>query len=173
MRTPKPCPHCAHRLSPSGRGMGSCPACGFRLVPGYNRYNGALLGWYPLDLVSYSLIEQVGQGGMGVVFKGREHAAERLVAVKFPLVGERWDKDAETRFEREISLLRSLHHPNVVRYFGHGTEEGLRYYVMEWIDGNDLRKELFECQARGDKYLPFNQVYPWFQQLCRARAGPA
>jgi serine/threonine protein kinase len=87
------------------------------------------------------IIELLGQGGMGAVYKARQKQLERLVALKIlpPEVG-RTEAFAE-RFAREARSLAKLSHPRIVSVhdFGH-TEEGLYYFIMEFIDGTDLRR---------------------------------
>ncbi|MDT8299881.1 MAG: serine/threonine-protein kinase [Sedimentisphaerales bacterium] len=87
------------------------------------------------------IIELLGQGGMGAVYKARQKQLDRLVALKIlpPEVG-RTEAFAE-RFTREARSLAKLSHPRIVSVhdFGH-TEDGLYYFIMEFIDGTDLRR---------------------------------
>jgi len=87
------------------------------------------------------IIELLGQGGMGAVYKARQKQLDRLVALKIlpPEVG-RTEAFAE-RFTREARSLAKLNHPRIVSVydFGH-TEDGLYYFIMEFIDGTDLRR---------------------------------
>ncbi len=86
------------------------------------------------------ILELLGQGGMGAVYKARQRQLDRLVAVKIlpPQVGQA-EAFAE-RFTREARSLAKLNHPGIVMVydFGH-TEAGLYYFVMEFVDGTDLR----------------------------------
>ena len=75
--------------------------------------------------------------------------------------------DPRGALDREVQILQSLNHPYLVRFLAHDREAGRRYYVMEWVEGQDLAKVLAKCRARGQA-LPFNYVYPCFQQLCSA-----
>jgi len=86
------------------------------------------------------IIELLGQGGMGAVYKARQKQLDRLVALKIlpPEVGQT-EAFAE-RFTREARSLARLNHPRIVTVFDFGhTEEGLYYFVMEFVDGTDLR----------------------------------
>jgi serine/threonine protein kinase len=87
------------------------------------------------------ILELLGQGGMGAVYKARQKQLDRIVALKIlpPEVGET-EAFAE-RFTREARSLAKLNHPHIVTVydFGH-TEEGLYYFVMEYVDGTDLRQ---------------------------------
>ncbi|MHC4206301.1 MAG: serine/threonine-protein kinase, partial [Planctomycetota bacterium] len=87
------------------------------------------------------ILELLGQGGMGAVYKARQKQLNRLVALKIlpPQIGET-EAFAE-RFTREAQSLAKLNHPRIVSIhdFGH-TEAGLYYFIMEFVDGTDLRR---------------------------------
>jgi len=87
------------------------------------------------------ILELLGQGGMGVVYKARQRQLDRLVALKIlpPHIGQT-EAFAE-RFTREARSLAKLSHPRIVMIydFGH-TEAGLYYFIMEFVDGTDLRR---------------------------------
>jgi tRNA A-37 threonylcarbamoyl transferase component Bud32 len=87
------------------------------------------------------ILELLGQGGMGVVYKARQRQLDRLVALKVlpPQVG-RTEAFAE-RFTREARSLARLSHPRIVMIYDFGrTESGLYYFIMEFVDGTDLRR---------------------------------
>jgi serine/threonine protein kinase len=87
------------------------------------------------------IIELLGQGGMGAVYKARQTQLDRFVALKIlpPEVGE--DPAFAERFTREARSLAKLNHPRIVTVFDFGhTKEGLYYFVMEYVDGTDLRQ---------------------------------
>lgn len=86
------------------------------------------------------ILQLLGQGGMGAVYKARQRQLDRLVAVKIlpPQVG-RAEAFAE-RFTREARSLAKLNHPGIVMVYDFGrTEAGLYYFIMEFVDGTDLR----------------------------------
>ncbi len=87
------------------------------------------------------LIEsQVGGGGMGKVYRGRDPDTGSLVAIK--LIRDLGEADLR-RFQRETRALAGLRHPGIVRYVEHGTTpDGEAYLVMEWLEGEDLRARL-------------------------------
>ena len=93
----------------------------------------------------YRLVEQIGEGGMGVVWRARDTSLERDVAVK--LLPQTFGGDAErlARFEREAKLLASLNHPHIAAIYGLERQDDLRYLVMELVSGEDLSRVL----ARG------------------------
>lgn len=88
----------------------------------------------------FVLEQKVGEGGMGVVYRGRDPSTSRRVAVKLL---EHADPRARTRFVHEAEVLRALRHERIVRYLDHGTTaEGFDYLVMEWLEGHDLAHRL-------------------------------
>ena len=86
------------------------------------------------------ILELLGQGGMGAVYKARQKQLDRLVALKIlpPEVGQ--SEAFAERFAREARSLAKLNHPQIVMVydFGH-TKDGLYYFIMEFVDGTDLR----------------------------------
>jgi serine/threonine protein kinase len=84
------------------------------------------------------VLEVLGQGGMGVVYKARQQSLNRLVALKLLNSQLATSEEFATRFEREAKVLASLNHPNVVLIHDFGKEEGLLYLVMEHVDGPTL-----------------------------------
>lgn len=87
----------------------------------------------------FEILECLGRGGMGVVYKARQKALDREVAIKV-LAGE-WDgeEDFASRFEKEAKTLAQMSHPNIVTVHDFGETEGLYYIVMEFVDGVNLR----------------------------------
>ena len=92
----------------------------------------------------YELLEELGSGGMGAVYKARQKYVGRLVAFKVLPPALRNDAEALQRFEREAAALGRLKHPNVVGVFDAGVEGGFPYLAMEFIEGKDLRQVLEE-----------------------------
>src|SRR4051812_15920782 len=82
----------------------------------------------------YDLLEAVGRGGMGVVFRARQRGVNREVAVKLLHRGAGTGEDA-ARFRREGEALGKLRHPNVVQVFDVGVADGRPYLVMEYVPG--------------------------------------
>lgn len=100
---------------------------------------GALTG---RTIGQYEILDVLGRGGMGEVYKGYD--GERVVAVKImPREIASDEKNAE-RFEREIEALKALAHPNVVRLIDSGVHEGMRYMVIDYIEGRDVTHTLRE-----------------------------
>jgi len=84
------------------------------------------------------LVEEVGRGGMGTVWKARHLRLDRTVAVKFIAEELASQPDFEKRFEREAKALALLSHPGIVGVHDFGREEGRSYIVMEYVEGRPL-----------------------------------
>ena len=86
------------------------------------------------------ILELIGQGGMGIVYKARQPRLDRVVALKIlPLESGRDPTFAE-RFAREARALARLNHPHIVAIYDFGEVDGLYYFLMEHVDGVDLRQ---------------------------------
>jgi serine/threonine-protein kinase len=110
----------------------------------------------------FELIEQIGEGGMGVVYRGRYVVNNREVAVKM-LPADVTDKTVLARFERELEVLKGLRHTNIVRCFGGVCEDKARFYAMELITGGTLESEL---QRRGK--ISWEMLISYGEQMCAA-----
>ncbi len=95
-------------------------------------------------LGQYALLEELGSGGMGRVFKAIHRKMNRTVAVK--LLPESLVKSSESieRFQREVQALARLSHPNIVAVHDAGTADGTHFYVMDLVDGEDLARLIGE-----------------------------
>jgi eukaryotic-like serine/threonine-protein kinase len=98
-----------------------------------------------LTLLHYRLIEPLGEGGMGVVWKAIDTALDREVAIKILPEAFAADPDRLARFEREAKVLASLNHPNIAAIYGLHEDEGVRFLAMELIRGASLANSI----ARG------------------------
>jgi serine/threonine protein kinase len=96
----------------------------------------------------FELMQELGRGGMGVVYKARDKTLNRLVAVKVMRQERFADADDVNRFRRDAELLASLRHPNVVQIFHADEVENAPYFAMELIEGGSLARKL------ADGWLP-------------------
>jgi predicted Ser/Thr protein kinase len=108
------------------------------------------------------VLELVGQGGMGVVYKARQIELGRIVALKILSPRLAADPEFARRFTREAQALASLDHPNIVRVHDVGREGDLCFLVMEFVDGATLRDLLVQ------RRLPADQALRLVPQLCEA-----
>lgn len=91
-----------------------------------------------LILGNYILMEQIGAGGMGQVFKARHRRMDRFVAVKLLPAAMTKDNAAIARFEREVKAAAKITHPNIVAAHDADCANGVHFLVMELVEGNDL-----------------------------------
>jgi CHASE1-domain containing sensor protein len=111
----------------------------------------------------YTLVEKLGEGGMGVVYRARHALLRRPTAIKLLLPEKKSAEDIE-RFEREVQLTSQLSHPNTIAVYDYGrTPEGIFYYVMEFLDGIAL-----EDLVANDGPLPAQRVVNILTQVCGA-----
>jgi serine/threonine protein kinase len=116
-------------------------------------------------LGQYSLDERIGEGGMGVVYRGRHAMLQRPTAIKLLNTENSTEQDI-TRFEREVRLTGQLNHPNTIAIYDYGrTPEGVFYYAMEYLDGIDLDDlgEIYGPQPEG-------RVIHILRQICGSLA---
>lgn len=93
-------------------------------------------------LPGYVILEEIGRGGMGVVYKARQDQPNRLVALKMVLSSGFASPEARQRFLFEGEVLGRLQHPNIVQIYEVGTHEGQPYFALEYIEGGSLNDQL-------------------------------
>jgi len=86
----------------------------------------------------YTIIEQLGKGGMGIVYKGRDTVLNRTVALKVLPKELLSEPSMVARFRREAEAAANLNHPNIVSVYDVGEEEGVQFIAMEFVDGPSL-----------------------------------
>jgi len=168
VRLPKQCPKCGFALSADAP-EGLCPAC--LLQHGFATEGGAPAGqtaFVPPTIAELAklfpqleIISVIGKGGMGAVYKARQPALDRMVALKILAPQPGNELDFASRFAREAKALARLNHPNIVGVYdfgvvtsssesgygasgqkpsGHRPDATLSYFLMEFVDGPNLRQ---------------------------------
>jgi predicted Ser/Thr protein kinase len=115
----------------------------------------------PKTIGRYAILELVGRGGMGVLYRARDSSLERDVALKMMLVDFTLDPAARGRFEREAKAVARLQHRNVVTVHELGEADGAPYIVMEFLGGRDL-----EAIMHSDTPLTLVEKLDLVSQLC-------
>src|SRR3984885_7426044 len=90
----------------------------------------------------YLILEPLGSGGMGVVYRGRDEKLERVVAIKLLAPGVLSGEDARRHFRREALALAKLNHPRIAAVYDVGEQDGTDYIVMELVEGDSLAAKL-------------------------------
>jgi Tol biopolymer transport system component len=114
------------------------------------------------SLAHYELVEKIGEGGMGEVFRARDTKLGRDVALKFLPDALAADAERLSRFEREARLLASLNHPHIASIHGFEQVGGQRFLVLEMVEGEDLSKRI----ATGP--IPVEEALPIARQIAEA-----
>ena len=114
-------------------------------------------------LGKYELLEKLGEGGFGVVYKARDPALDRLVALKVLAPQFTADSQAVERFRQEARLAARLKHPHIVTIYEVGEAAGRYFIAMEWIDGRSLAQRI---AAQGA--LPLGEVVRLVEQVADA-----
>src|ERR1041384_1409769 len=165
MDTIRLCKSCAAPL-PNDAPQGLCPKCLVQAAlgsqsdatPDQGPSTGPPL---PSEISKFfpqlEILELLGAGGMGVVYKARQPNLDRFVALKIlPKL------EFRERFEREAKVLAGLSHPNIVAVHDYGIEGDLGFLVMEYVDGLSMRELLQRARPKPAEALAF------VRQLCDA-----
>src|SRR5262249_24404038 len=97
-------------------------------------------------LGDFRMLREVGRGGMGIVYEAEQESLGRHVALKVLLTHSLLDAKQPQRFQREARAAARLHHTNIVPVHGVGQQEGLHYYIMQFIQGQGLDQVLTELK---------------------------
>jgi tetratricopeptide (TPR) repeat protein/TolB-like protein/predicted Ser/Thr protein kinase len=111
----------------------------------------------------YEILELLGQGGMGAVYKARDTELERFVALKLIRADLAGNPEILRRFKQELILAREVTHRNVIRIFDLGQAKGFKFITMEFVEGRDLRAVIREKQE-----ISPEETVPIISQVCRA-----
>jgi serine/threonine protein kinase/tetratricopeptide (TPR) repeat protein len=118
---------------------------------------GAILGG------RYEIIQLLGEGGMGAVYKAKDHAVDRFVALKVIRSEVAYRPEILQRFKQELILARQITHKNVIRIFDLGDADGIKFISMDFVEGRDL-KSLIREKGKFEPEEAKNIVV----QVCRA-----
>jgi serine/threonine protein kinase len=106
------------------------------------RPSAARGGKIPPEVPGYEVMEELGRGGMGVVYKARHLSLNRLVALKFILAGPGAPERHQERFRREAELVAHLRHPHIIQIYDIGAAGGQVFLALEYAEGGSLRDRL-------------------------------
>jgi serine/threonine-protein kinase len=119
-------------------------------------------GWFG----NYELLGELGRGGMGVVYRARQHELGRIVALKMILANQLASKEQIKRFQAEAKVVARLSHPHIVQIYEAGEVHGQHFFAMQYVDGISLAQRLQQgplpleeivtclaCTARAVAYL--------------------
>lgn len=166
----KCCPTCGATI-PEGAPGGLCPKCllaGAKLphapspaLPATG-FTSPPLSDVALAFPQLEILELIGMGGMGCVFKARQPKLERFVALKLLPAKFASDPSFRERFGREARVLARLNHPNIVSVYDFGEAGGFFYLMMEFVDGANLRQAM-----RAGRFTP-EQALAIVPKICDA-----
>jgi serine/threonine-protein kinase len=114
-----------------------------------------------VTIKGYSILKELGRGGMGAVYLAQHDKTGQQVALKVMLPQVAADKNSEERFLRETALTKALKHPNVVQLYDHGCSEGTFFFTLEFCDGGSID---YLTAKRGGK-LPVDEAVKIMLQL--------
>jgi uncharacterized protein (TIGR02266 family) len=170
------------RMTPDNT-MSSCPACGYlnamsaRYCGGCARALGdtaSTVDITPGDPLEpgelfdarYEVFEEIGRGGMGVVYRCRDTQLDRMVAIKVLPEAFGLQQAIVARFKREARSMARLDHPAIVPVYGIGECKRLHYFVMKWLRGQTVATAL-EQQVAGGVPMASQRVRDIVAQVCR------
>ena len=116
----------------------------------------------PFQFGDYEVIEEIGRGGMGVVYKARQKSLGRTVAVKMILAPHLASEEQVRRFDIEAKAAAGLRHPNVVAIYDAGHVDGQHYFAMQYVEGPSLAERIAEGA------VDIDQAVRWVLVVARA-----
>ncbi len=148
--------------------LAPCPRCppGAREAAPLQPFASAASGSSGLLLEGkYRLLEEVGRGGMGTVFRAHDESLDRVVAVKFLLPELQEEPAMVERFRREARASASIEHRNVIRIYEVGVHGSTDFLVAEYLEGGTLDRHISRAQARGE-LVPLPEALWILEQTC-------
>lgn len=116
----------------------------------------------------YELIEFLGKGGMGAVYRAHQKKLKRDVAVKILIVNNMMDETQHRRFVREAETAAALEHPHIVPVYDFGTERGMSYVVMRLLRGHSLAERMEKWDEGLAPHPTLEQIDDLLQPICKA-----
>lgn len=104
-----------------------------------------------LEIPGYEIIEKLGKGSMGIVYKARQTSVDRIVAVKILLDALAQNKEFIKRFDREAKIAAKLSHNNIVNAIDAGEFNGYNFFVMEYVEGSTIKDALDRNEVYEEK----------------------
>ena len=154
------CPFCRGVVSAKNKQMGKDVQCGhcdeIVSVPNARLATGAVIG-------DFALLEELGRGGMGVVYLAHQISLDRPAALK--ILQDSYANNAEfvVNFIKEARSAAKLNHPHIVQAYAVGEDEGIFYYAMEYINGDTMKDVL-----KRDKIISVDKAVTIIQQIAEA-----
>src|ERR1041385_4662971 len=113
----------------------------------------------------YKILEKLGEGGMGVVYKAQDLRLDRPVAIKFLPPHLSASQENKARFMQEARATAALNHPNILNVFEVDEQESGTFFVMEFIDGKTLKSHIISLKA--GEGIPVRQSIDWTIQIAK------
>jgi serine/threonine protein kinase len=131
----------------------------------------------PGDVIGerYEILQLLGEGGMGAVYKARDRELDRLVTLKVVRPELARNPEIVRRFKQELILARQVTHKNVIRIHDLGQAEGLQFITMDFVEGQDLRGLLRERVGESGyvvEHVSNKNVHLVMDALAHAVVGP-
>ena len=167
MTNPSICPKCGASI-PEDAPQGLCPKCVLLSAaitldqPSSKNLRPPTVAELAVHFPELEVLELIGAGGMGAVYKARQPKLDRLVALKVLSSHLAGDPAFAERFDREARLLARLNHPNIVTVFDSGVAGPFAYLLMEFVDGVNLRQAM-----KAGRFTP-QEALALVQDICAA-----
>ena len=118
--------------------------------------------YFPDYIANFKILQIIGMGGMGVVYKASQDPLNRIVALKVLPPQFSLNEELAKRFEIEAKAISRLQHQNIVSLYEAGEDKGYRYFAMQFVDGENLSGRI-----GGKKPMPSSEIIDVSKQICR------